>query len=204
MLKVENKQDAVEKWVESFNSYPLSMVLELQSISPETWRDITPSEEKFEPSKSWGTIWAFKSKPDNKWLETHLSEMADCGFFILESEQFGYFFGTNSHGIDFYVKHWSPLYDARGLLWHETLKTSWYDEMRRDADIIAYKLWKTEDVACCLAQEGYKKSEENICLVSERIKAWYLNILEDCTDSEWNAFSWAILDCKDELEKYEE
>ena len=40
------------------------------------------------------------------------------GFRIYESEEFGYFFGIDGAGYNFYDSHWIPLYDARGLKWH--------------------------------------------------------------------------------------
>ena len=46
--------------------------------------------------------------------------MADCGFRIYESEEFGYFFGIDGAGYSFYEEHWIPLYKQRGLQWHKT------------------------------------------------------------------------------------
>ena len=72
----------------------------------------------------WGTMWAFSDKIDNDWLsgefgEDGLQKMADCGFRIYESEDYGYVFGIDGAGYDFYESHWLPLYDARGLHWHK-------------------------------------------------------------------------------------
>ena len=70
----------------------------------------------------WGTMWAFGEWLDNEWLENHggLQLMADCGFRIYEQEDYGYIFGIDGAGYDFYEAHWIPLYEARGLHWHET------------------------------------------------------------------------------------
>lgn len=65
----------------------------------------------------WGTMWAFSDITDNEWLETHLQEMADCGFRIYEQEDYGYIFGIDGAGYDFYESHWIPLYKTRGLKW---------------------------------------------------------------------------------------
>ncbi len=74
----------------------------------------------------WGTMWSFGEKPDDDWLATTggLRAMSDCGFRIFESDEFGYFFGIDGAGYDFYSQHWIPLYKARGLEWHDpaTLK----------------------------------------------------------------------------------
>lgn len=70
----------------------------------------------------WGTMWQFSDSCDDWWLENHLNEMAACGFRIYESDEFGYFFGIDGAGYDFYEAHWIPLYDKRGLQWHTTVK----------------------------------------------------------------------------------
>lgn len=67
----------------------------------------------------WGTMWSFGSNLDDDWLESHLDEMSACGFRIYEHEDFGYFFGIDGAGYDFYESHWVPLYKARGLQWHK-------------------------------------------------------------------------------------
>ena len=68
----------------------------------------------------WGTMWSMGSPLDEDWLDTEkgLSAMSKCGFRIFEHEEFGYFFGIDGAGYDFYKEHWIPLYNARGLHWH--------------------------------------------------------------------------------------
>lgn len=69
----------------------------------------------------WGTMWQFNNSCDDYWLEelNGLQAMSKCGFRIYYSEEFGYFFGIDGCGYDFYEAHWIPLYEARGLKWHE-------------------------------------------------------------------------------------
>ena len=72
----------------------------------------------------WSTLWTFGDKIDEEWLigkycEPHLQEMADLGFRIYDSEDFGIVFGIDAAGFDFYEKYWIPLYKLRGLKWHE-------------------------------------------------------------------------------------
>lgn len=68
----------------------------------------------------WGTMWAFGDSCDDWWLENGgLQLMADCGFRIYEQEDYGYIFGIDGAGYDFYESHWIPLYKARGLHWHK-------------------------------------------------------------------------------------
>lgn len=69
----------------------------------------------------WGTMWAFGDSCDNWWIENteNLQKMANCGFRIYEQEDYGYIFGIDGAGYDFYEAHWIPLYKARGLHWHK-------------------------------------------------------------------------------------
>lgn len=69
----------------------------------------------------WGTMWQFHDSADRYWIEEGdgLQALADCGFTIWESDSFGYFFGIDGAGYNFYEEHWIPLYKARGLHWHK-------------------------------------------------------------------------------------
>jgi len=69
----------------------------------------------------WGTMWSFGEAMDDYWLEHDggIVAMSDCGFRLYEHDEFGYFFGIDGAGYNFYEHHWMPLYEARGLQWHE-------------------------------------------------------------------------------------
>ena len=69
----------------------------------------------------WSTMWAFDNPCDCDWLEDeeNMRKMAECGFRIYESEDYGYIFGIDGCGYSFFDEHWIPLYKARGLRWHD-------------------------------------------------------------------------------------
>jgi hypothetical protein len=69
----------------------------------------------------WGTLWQFKDPCDDWWLEEKggIRIMSECGFRIYHHDEWGYFFGIDGAGYDFFEAHWTPLYKARGLKWHE-------------------------------------------------------------------------------------
>ena len=69
----------------------------------------------------WGTMWTFRDSCDEYWIEEKdgLSALATCGFRVYESEDWGYVFGIDGAGYDFYEEHWIPLYKSRGLKWHK-------------------------------------------------------------------------------------
>ena len=69
----------------------------------------------------WGWLWQFDDICDSEWAESEagLQALADCGFRVYKSDEFGIFFGIDGAGYDFYERHWIPLYKARGLRWHD-------------------------------------------------------------------------------------
>lgn len=77
--------------------------------------------EYYDRLPMWGTMWSFGDLCDSDWFEygDGIRKMSYCGFRIYHSDEFGYFFGIDGAGYDFYESHWVPLYDARGLKWHD-------------------------------------------------------------------------------------
>lgn len=78
--------------------------------------DLSRTDDSIFPM--WSTLWQFSDSCDDWWLESHLQEVANCGFRIYESEEYGYFLGIDGAGYSFYEEHWKPLYKVRGLRWH--------------------------------------------------------------------------------------
>lgn len=67
----------------------------------------------------WGYLWELDSM-DLDWVRENLSKVAECGFKIYEIEKFDLLLiGIDGAGYDFYEEHWIPLYEARGLQWHD-------------------------------------------------------------------------------------
>lgn len=100
--------------------------------------DVVLSTDEFEVQREWGlpmwgTLWSFGDSIDDYWLEEKggLQKMADCGFRIYEQEDYGYVFGIDGAGYDFYEDHWIPLYKARGLKWHDPNAEKEYQMKRK-------------------------------------------------------------------------
>lgn len=81
----------------------------------------------------WGTMWAFGDSCDDYWLEEDggIKIMSECGFRIYRSDEFGYIFGIDAAGFDFYEAFWIPLYKARGLRWHDPAAEQQYQMERK-------------------------------------------------------------------------
>ena len=77
--------------------------------------------ERYTSLPTWGTMWSFGDGCDDHWLAEMggVQTLSDHGFRIYEHDEFGYFFGIDGAGYNFYEQHWLPLYDARGLQWHD-------------------------------------------------------------------------------------
>ncbi len=99
---------------------------DLYRIRLDNGKMVLAEEDEFEVERDdglpmWGTMWSFGDSCDNWWLEEDdgIAIMSRCGFRIYQHEEFGYFFGIDGAGYDFFDDHWCPLYRARGLQWHD-------------------------------------------------------------------------------------
>lgn len=124
LRKGMTRRDAAHEWVKEFNAIPTQMIAKLWNAEPEDWQEVTSSkmeDEYYDLLPMWGTMWSFGDSLDNYWLEEKngIKLMSKCGFRIFKSEEFGYFFGIDGAGYDFYEAHWIPLYNKRGLKWHD-------------------------------------------------------------------------------------
>lgn len=81
----------------------------------------------------WGTMWSFGDSADDWWLEEDdgIKLMSECGFRVYESEDFGFIFGIDGAGYDFYESHWIPLYEARGFQWHDPVAEQEYQMTKK-------------------------------------------------------------------------
>ena len=89
----------------------------------EKYKDDVESAEYKDVLPMYNCLWTFGCNLDEEWLtgkydKPHLQEMANIGFRIYESEDYGIVFGIDGAGYDFYEAHWIPLYKLRGLKWH--------------------------------------------------------------------------------------
>ena len=80
--------------------------------------DLSREDDEYFPM--WGTMWAFGSFEQDKCEDIDfLTQLANIGFRIYLSEDYGYVIGIDGAGYDFYEAHWIPLYKLLGLHWHE-------------------------------------------------------------------------------------
>lgn len=99
--------------------------LDIYTIHLDNGNSINLTQEEFEVQYDnvlpmWGTMWSFGDICDEDWLmDVGLRAVSNCGFRVFKSDDFGYFFGIDGAGYDFYEAHWEPLYKARGLKWHD-------------------------------------------------------------------------------------
>ena len=107
-------RSAAEEWVGTFNMIPSGAIRKIE----ETLKPLGEKSISYVPM--WNYMWTFSSVCDKRWLEHGgLEKMINCGLCVFEQEDFGYIFGIDGCGYDFFEKHWIPLYKERGLLWHQ-------------------------------------------------------------------------------------
>lgn len=67
----------------------------------------------------WGWMWTLENI-DEEWVRENLYKVSECGFRVYEDNETGdIYLGIDGAGYDFYEQHWLPLYEARGLQWHD-------------------------------------------------------------------------------------
>ena len=129
--------EAAHRWVNEMNAIPTGMIRKMIDIEPEDWHEVTlpceGSKVRICDLPMWGTMWSFGDSADDSWLDEDdgIAAMSRCGFRIYKSEEFGYYFGIDGAGYDFYECHWCPLYNARGLCWHDPVAEKQYQMEKR-------------------------------------------------------------------------
>lgn len=115
------KKEACERWVRGFNAIPLSVVEKLCERDIDSVIELTTPDEEYTYSflPMWGTVWTFEEWLDDEWARRNINILQECGFRVYDNEDLGLFFGIDGAGYDFYEAHWIPLYEARGLQWHD-------------------------------------------------------------------------------------
>lgn len=128
MRKCKTVKEAAELWFSMFDCFPTSMLERLHKCG-ERFVEVTATGKKYSfDFPMWDCMWQFGEQLDKDWLETQggLATMLRLGFSVYWSPEWGYFFGIEGGGYDFYTEHWIPLYLERGLHWHEE-SSSEYD-----------------------------------------------------------------------------
>lgn len=148
MTKYNTKLEAAQAWVREFNEIPQSFILKAfeggggfifdqvevlaepykECYDCSAWADVTDEVcpecggtdfgNTYE-IPMWGTMWTFGSYIDDEWARNNADILAECGFYVYDSDDLGVFIGIDGAGYDFYEAHWVPLYEARGLQWHK-------------------------------------------------------------------------------------
>ncbi len=129
-------ENAAQEWVRSFPFIPKKIVEKLLQAG-DSITEVTPTVGKdFDTVlPMWSMMWSFGNITDISWLddEKNRKTMADCGFRIYKQPDYGYIFGIDGSGYNFYEAHWIPLYKARGLKWHLEPFFSMIAELKKQA-----------------------------------------------------------------------
>lgn len=107
-----------EEYLNGFNSFPYTMIETLMEKDYLSWEEVTIFDDDDEPYSFLpmaNYLWQFSNELDNYWLEQEdgIEVMSKLGFRIYEHNEWGYFFGIDSAGHDYYTAYWIPLYIER-------------------------------------------------------------------------------------------
>lgn len=117
---------AAQRWVKGFNVFPVSMIEQLIVDHPRDWEEVGCDRVFQNGFPVCAYLYQFNLVVDKRWIEEegNISTMIDCGFKLFKHIEWGTFFCINGFGNDFFEKHWIPLYEKRGLKWHENNETT--------------------------------------------------------------------------------
>ncbi|MBQ3451225.1 MAG: hypothetical protein IJG32_03045 [Selenomonadaceae bacterium] len=88
-------RQAAELWIERcLDAINLDIIARLMEYEPDKWCENLCANRGF-------------YRFDNRWLKEWrgLEAMSECGFRIYEHDDFGFFFGIDGAGYDFYEAH---------------------------------------------------------------------------------------------------
>lgn len=118
MEKFKTIEEAARAWVREFNAIPQSVIIKLCKNNIDDIYELTTPGEYDDFFPMWSTMWSFDCSIDEDWARENIETMQECGFRVYENDDFGIIFGIDGAGYSFYEAHWIPLYNARGLKWH--------------------------------------------------------------------------------------
>lgn len=132
MIKREykTKEDCVSLFMdEGFDSFPSWVVTDSDSYNwrvhwefvgllDENEQDDDGDEYGYVDVPMWGT-WFIPDYYNAHWIEEHPEETMDCGFTLIYHDSELFAIGVDGAGYSFRDTHFTRLYDAQGLQWHE-------------------------------------------------------------------------------------
>lgn len=83
-------------------------------------------EYEYRPVYGWPAAWGWMFQPndslDEDWIRDNPELAAQAGFLVYDCDEAGILLGVDEAGYSFLEEHWTPLYDLRGLKWHDEEK----------------------------------------------------------------------------------
>jgi len=119
-----NKKEACELWIQrDFSMIPTALLEKAYSDHEQFCEDITILAPTDEPDiallPAWGKVFSPNDSFNADWIRRNASDIAELGITVYETDEIGVYLGIDGAGYNFYEEHWIPLYDLRGLRWHE-------------------------------------------------------------------------------------
>ena len=136
MIKREykSKSECVNLFIEEdFDTFPSWVVTDVNLGANETWFEHWDFKGKLDEEEAeeqeeeygyvdvpmWSTWFIPRDSANIHWIETHEEKTMDCGFTLIYNEGELFALGVDGCGYSFADTHFTRLYDAQGLKWHE-------------------------------------------------------------------------------------
>lgn len=136
MIKREykSKSECINLFIEEdFDSFPSWVVTDTDNGANEMWFEHWNFKGKLDEEEAeeqeeeygyvdvpmWNTWFIPRDSANVHWIETHEEETMDCGFTLIYNNGELFALGVDGCGYSFADTHFTRLYDAQGLKWHD-------------------------------------------------------------------------------------
>ena len=118
-----NLEEAVKLWVgKDFSNIPTELIKRAFKDNYDELELLSKKYPEFDYPAGWGWMFNPKCSLDEEWIRENISKVEKCGFLVYYSDETGILLGVDGGGYSFWEAHWIPLYNKRGLRWHDREK----------------------------------------------------------------------------------
>lgn len=117
-MKHATKEEALRQWMSEWSQVPNEVVkiIDEQCGKVNLLTSVVPDLDY--PVAHY-PMYAFDNSFDEQWTRDNLDTFDSIGITVYEVPFYGLVFGVDGVNYSILEEHWIPLYEARGLQWHE-------------------------------------------------------------------------------------
>lgn len=117
-MKFKTKREATEYWINAeFNHVDVDIVQKIDTDY--SFRPLIDNDDEIIGYPMWSTLFQPRNSFDIEWFRDNAEEIFEkTGIIVYQQDDFDILIGIDGCGYNFYDEHWMPLYELRGLNWH--------------------------------------------------------------------------------------